>query len=111
MDFGTDFCNFAFYQTNKFYDLKFTRKFTNWYPRANISYQFTQRRRISFSYNGETQQPGINQIQPVLTNTNPLNILIGNPSLRPAFQNNMELRFSDYQVLKDQFIYAGAHST
>jgi outer membrane receptor protein involved in Fe transport len=111
LNFGTDVGNSAFHQTNKFTDSTFTRKFTNWYPRANISYQFTQRRRISFSYNGETQQPGINQIQPVLTNTNPLNILIGNPSLRPAFQNNMELRFSDYQVLKDQFIYAGAHST
>ncbi len=110
MNFGTDVGYSAFHQTNKFTDSTATRKFVNWYPRANASYQFTQQRRISFWYNGSTQQPDINQIQPVKTNTDPLNITIGNPLLKPAFQNYMNLNFSDYKVLTDRNIYIGLHS-
>ncbi len=110
LNFGTDVGFSAFHQTNKFTDSLTTRNFTNWYPRANLSYQFTPQRRLSFWYNGATQQPDINQIQPVLTNTDPLNIIIGNPLLKPAFRNDMRFSFSNYKVLTDQYIYAGIHS-
>lgn len=110
MNFGTDVGYSAFHQTNKYTDSSIIRKFANWYPQANMSYQFTPQRRISFYYNGATQQPAINQIQPVLTNIDPLNIIIGNPALKPAFENNVQLSFFDYKVLKDQSIYLGLHS-
>ena len=104
MNFGTDVGYSAFHQTNKYTDSSLSRNFLNWYPQASAFYQFTNQRRLNFRYNGSTQQPDINQIQPVLTNTDPLNVTIGNPSLKPAFQNNMELGFFDYKVLKDRFI-------
>ncbi|MFT4155639.1 outer membrane beta-barrel protein [Parafilimonas sp.] len=110
LNIGTDIGYSAFHQTNKFNDSVLIRKFANWYPKANLSYQFTPRRRLSFWYNGYTDQPEINQIQPVLTNTDPLNITIGNPSLKPAFRNNMRLSFSDYKVLTNQYIYVGLNS-
>ncbi len=111
LNFGTDVGYSDFHQTNNFNDSTTVRKFVNWYPQANFSYQFKPERGIYFRYNGETQQPGINQIQPVLTNTDPLNITIGNPVLKPAFQNNMQLNFSDYKVLKSRNIYIGVNSS
>ena len=104
---GSDIGYSAFHQTNKFTDSSVTRKFVNWYPQANMSYQFTQQRRLYLYYNGATDQPDINQIQPVLTNNDPLNITIGNPSLKPAFQNNLRVGFFDYKVLKDRGINLG----
>ena len=111
MNFGTDVGYSSFHQTNKFSDSTTTRKFVNWYPRANISYQFKAQSRIGLYYTGYTQQPNINQIQPVLTNTDPLNITVGNPSLKPAFQNNLYLNFNDYKVLKERGIFIGFNSS
>ncbi len=54
MNFGTDAGYSSYSQTNKFNDSSISRSFLNWYPQANMSYQFTQQRRISFNYNGAT---------------------------------------------------------
>ena len=42
------------------------------------------------------QQPSITQLQPVADESNPLNIVIGNPELKPTFNHSMNLRFSDF---------------
>lgn len=81
------------------------RNFVNWYPQANFSYNFSQQRRVSLRYNGSTQQPSIQQIQPVATNDDPLNISIGNPDLKPAFRNSINLSFFDFKVLTERNIW------
>jgi hypothetical protein len=111
LNFGTDIGYSAFHQTNKFNNTTIKRNFINWYPRANASYQFTRQKMISLYYNGYTQQPDINQIQPVLTNTNPLYVTIGNPSLKPAFRNNLYLNFRNYKVLKERGIFISFNSS
>ena len=101
---GTDAGYSDFHQINEYTDSAISRNFLNWYPQSNISYQFSQQRRIYLRYNGATEQPQISQIQPVLTNIDPLNITIGNPLLKPAFNNNLQLGFFDFKVLKDRNI-------
>jgi len=81
------------------------RNFVNWYPQANFSYNFSQQRRVFLRYNGSTQQPSIQQIQPVATNDDPLNISVGNPDLQPAFRNNINLGFFDFKVLTERNIW------
>jgi len=81
------------------------RSFVNWYPQASFSYNFSQMRRLWFRYNGNTQQPGIQQIQPVANNDDPLNIAIGNPDLKPAFRNNINFGFNDFKVLTERNIW------
>jgi hypothetical protein len=81
------------------------RHYVNWYPSAGLGYSFTNMRRIGLNYNGNTTQPTVSQIQPILTNEDPLNITIGNPNLRPRFNNRFQLFFSDYQVLTDRGIW------
>lgn len=97
-----------FHQKNELTDSIATRNFINWYPQASLQYQFTQYKRLYIGYNGNTQQPSIQQIQPVASNNDPLNIAIGNPNLKPAFSNRASLNFNDYKVLKDRFIWISA---
>ncbi len=82
------------------------RNFINWYPRASLTYSFSQQKRLRLSYNGNTTQPTIQQIQPILTNEDPLNISIGNPNLKPQFSNNIDLNFNDYKIFTERNIYA-----
>ena len=63
---------------------------------------------LSLSYNGSTQQPTIQQIQPVPENNDPLNVFIGNPDISPAFNHRFFMFFNDYKVLKERGMYVNA---
>lgn len=96
-----------FQQTDKFTGKTYDRNFTNFFPAANLTYRPRQQRSIGFSYNGNTQQPSIDQIQPMRQNTDPLNISIGNPNLTQEFDHNFNLRYNDYKVFSGTYVYAG----
>jgi len=46
-----------------------------------------------------------NQLQPIRTNDDPLNVTIGNPNLKPQFINRFGLNFNDYKILTDRGIW------
>ncbi len=94
-----------FTQTDMRTDTTQKRDFLNWYPQANFTYQFSQQRRLALRYNGYTQQPSIQEIQPVHTNEDPLNVTIGNPNLKPAFNNSIWLSFFDFKVFTERNIW------
>lgn len=109
LNFGTKVTEVNFDQTNLYTNTLFKRNFTNWSPQATYQYNFSQRNSIRLSYNGNTTQPTIDQIQPVLTNTDPLNVTLGNPDLKPSFSNRFSFSYNSYKVLSDQYFYISAN--
>jgi len=87
--FGTraNFVNFK--QVDEFTDVPYKRDFINWRPQAILQYRPGTSKTFRLEYNGNTQQPSISQIQPVRNNLSSLNIVIGNPDLRPSFTHNI----------------------
>ena len=83
--------------------------FTNFLPSFNFNYQIKKQMRLGFRYNGSTQNPTLQQINPIIDNTDPLNITIGNPLLKQEFNNRFSFSFSDYKVLKSKSIYFSAN--
>ena len=65
-------------------------------PYARFRYKFTETRNLNFFYRMRANQPSINQLQPVADESNPKNIIIGNPELKPSFNHNINLRFGDF---------------
>jgi hypothetical protein len=80
-------------------------KYTNLFPSSRISYRFSTQRSVNFNYTGNPQPPSIDQIQPVLQNTDPLNIVVGNPDLQQAFQHNFSVFYNDFKVLTGRSIW------
>ena len=103
---GADVGFAKFHQSDLVADTSATRHFVNWFPTASFMYSFTNMRRLNFQYNGIPQQPSVTEIQPILTNENPLNVYIGNPGLKPQFTHRMSVFFNDYKVLTDRGIWA-----
>ncbi len=99
---GTDIASTNFDQKDNLRDTLFQRDYINFFPRANFAYKFNQTTRVSFSYNGSTQQPSITQISPVADNTNPLIITIGNPLLKQQFSHNINISANSFKVLKQR---------
>lgn len=74
------------------------RSFINLFPEARVEYKLTEQKRLSLSYNGRTEQPSIEQLQPIRDNSNPLYVNIGNPNLQPSFSNNASIDFTYFKM-------------
>jgi hypothetical protein len=104
-NFGTKVSNVNFNQIDELTGKGLKRDFINWNPQGNFQYKFSQQKSFNINYQGNTTQPTINQIQPVIVNTDPLNTILGNPNLTPSFSNRFYLNYNSYKVLSDQSIY------
>jgi hypothetical protein len=105
INFGTRVTSVNFKQIDEISSRTFTRNFLNWNPQASFQYKFSQQESFSLNYNGNTSQPSIEQIQPVKVNTDPLNITLGNPDLKPSFTNRLSFYYYSYKVISGQSIY------
>lgn len=65
----------------------------NWAPQAMFSYEFTDNSELRFFYRGRSSQPSTSQLMPVPDNSDPLNVSLGNPYLKPYFSHNLRGHF------------------
>jgi hypothetical protein len=103
--FGGNISHAKFRQTDLRKDTLYTYSFVNLFPRASFRYNFGPQRRLNISYNGNTRQPTLEQLQPVQENTDPTNIQIGNADLKQEFRHNVNFSFNDYKVLTNRSLY------
>lgn len=75
-------------------------------PFARLRYNFSKTRNLSFGYRMRSTQPSLTQLQPVADESNPLNIVVGNPSLKPTFTHRINLRFSDFNQATQRSVMA-----
>ncbi len=92
-------------ENNLYKDSSFQRSFTNFFPSANLRWKLSSGENIYFNYNGSTNQPSLSQIQPIANNNDPLNIIIGNPNLKPSFRHSLYLNFGSFKVLTNRDIW------
>lgn len=88
-----------------------TQSFANYFPSARFNYKLGTSSSFEASYNGRTQQPTLQQIQPIIDNTNPLDLYIGNTSLVQSFSNNYSVRYNSYKPLTGTSIWTNASFT
>ena len=75
-------------------------------PYARFRYKFSKTRNLNINYRSRSTQPTIAQLQPVADESNPLNIVVGNPSLKPTFSHRLNIRFSDFDQRAQRNIMA-----
>ena len=83
---GAAFLPTTTHNETKGYD-PYDRTVYNWAPQAMMWYDFGDNSNIRFFYFGRSQQPSTSQLMPVLDNSNPLNVSLGNPYLDPYFSH------------------------
>jgi hypothetical protein len=65
-------------------------------PRLTLNYAWSRTERLDVILNTTTNEPSFNQIQPFTDLTDPQNIVIGNPNLKPSLSNSVNLRYNNY---------------
>ncbi|WP_207430944.1 outer membrane beta-barrel protein [Sabulibacter ruber] len=71
-----------------------SKSFNNVLPSARFNYEFSGNRRVELNYETSVQEPSVRQLQPLPDSSNQLNVYVGNPALRPAYQHQMRVNFS-----------------
>jgi len=97
--------------TNLTTGLKRTQNFINITPSAQFRYNFSNRKRLFINYRGSTSQPSIDQIQPIPDNTNSQTRYVGNPALKPSFNNQLRINFNNFNIENGRFFFAGLNLT
>ncbi len=87
--------------TNKSYmrDTTFeylSRNAINYSPTINFKYTFSKQTTLKINYRGRTAQPGMTDLYRKKDISDPLNIRLANPELKPSFNNNISATFNTY---------------
>lgn len=73
-----------------------SRTFSNVLPTVHFNYDFDNNVRLRMDYETSMQEPTVQQLQPVVDNSNQLNYYVGNPNLKPSYQHSARLNFSKF---------------
>jgi hypothetical protein len=78
----------------------------NFQPSASFNYKFSGNKNLRLYYNGSGNAPSAEQLQPIKDNTDPLNIVIGNPDLKQSFNHSIGAGFNFYDVLSEKNMWS-----
>lgn len=84
-----------------------SRNVFNISPTANFRYYFTKQHQLRFRYRGRTSQPSMENMVEITDNSDPMNITVGNPNLKPSFTNNFNLFYNNYMTSYSRNILFG----
>jgi hypothetical protein len=77
-------------------DTSIDRTFQNLLPAVRFNYDFSSTKHLRLDYETNMQEPNIQQLQPVIDNSDPLNIYVGNPTLVPAYVHRVILNYTAF---------------
>jgi len=78
-------------------------KFNYFLPKASIE---LDKLNIRVNYSTSVREPSMDQLQPVVDNSDPLNIYKGNPTLVPEYRHNMRLSYNFFDQFNFRSLFA-----
>lgn len=92
-------------------DTTINRTFENILPVARFNYDFSSLKHFRLDYETSMQEPSIQQLQPVIDNSDPLNLSSGNPNLRPAYAHQFRLNYTQFDPASSIGFFAFVNAT
>ncbi|TKC00750.1 outer membrane beta-barrel protein [Pedobacter cryophilus] len=81
------------------------RSFNNIFPAARFAYKFSRTMELNINYNGNTNQPSYDQLQPITNQANAQFYTTGNPNLNPEFSNRLNIRFNNFDMASGNVLF------
>lgn len=82
------------------HDQDIIQDFQNVLPVFRFNYDFNSSKHLRLDYETSMQEPTIQQLQPIVDNSDPLNISTGNPDLKPAYTHRISTNFTSFNPAK-----------
>jgi hypothetical protein len=104
---GIGFRNIDIDNRNLITDSITPQNISNYLPQFSYQFKPSISKRFSLFYTTNSQQPSINDLQPVPDNSNPNRIQEGNPDLKPNYVHNVRINFNTWSALTGRYIWSG----
>ncbi len=104
---GAYFRNININNNNLSTDTLINQNINNILPKFKYEFKPSVSKRLTFNYNTSSQQPSINDLQPIQDNSNPNRIQVGNANLKPNYVHTMMLNFNTWNALSGKYIWTG----
>ncbi|PTQ94001.1 outer membrane receptor protein involved in Fe transport [Mucilaginibacter yixingensis] len=78
----------------------------NFAPTARFVYNMSRSQSFNFNYSGASNQPTYSELQPVTDFSNSLYPVQGNASLKPEFNNNVSIRYNQFDFQSGNVFFA-----
>lgn len=78
-------------------------KFNYFLPKASLEYD---KLNIRINYSTSVREPSMDQLQPVVDNSDPLNLYKGNPNLVPEYRHNMRISYNFFDQFNFRSLFA-----
>ncbi len=86
-------------------DTTVTRNVINITPNVRFRYRWNRQTQLDVNYRGRSSQPSMTDMLDFEDNTNPLNITLGNPGLKPSFSHNLMANFRTFNMERQRSIF------
>ena len=86
------------------YAVDTVRNIVNLTPTFDYRWMINKTSSLQLNYRGFSGQPNMLNLLPIVDNTNPLNVKVGNPGLKPSFTNRLGLHFNLFNTKKQRGI-------
>ena len=90
-----------------------SRDFSYFLPRFSWNYEVQRGKNMNLSYNTSVREPSVVQLQPIIDNSDPLNIYEGNPDLEPEYTHRLSYRYTTFNMMTFQnfFVFGNVSYT
>jgi hypothetical protein len=82
---------------------KIDRQFNYFLPKFNME---LDKLKIRLNYSTSVREPSMDQLQPVVDNSDPLNVYKGNPNLIPEYRHNMRISYNFFDQFNFRTLFA-----
>ena len=108
---GIGIRNIAIENFNNITSAVINQNINNLLPRLSYQYKPSMSKRMGIYYTTSSSQPSINDLQPVVDNSNPNRTQEGNPDLQPNYVHNLNGNFNTWQALSGRYIWSGFNAS
>ncbi len=88
-----------------------TRRVFNVSPQLRFRYKFSKTNNLDINYRGSASQPSMTNLLDVVDDSDPLNISMGNPGLKPAWTNTFRAFYRAYNTERLQGMMFGVNAS
>lgn len=94
----TNWLNYHYHQLDVIKGSSLFFHYSTWSPKATLIFTPGSTTYIRFHYESQTKEATASQLAPIINNSDPLHISLGNPNLKPSVLNSFIIEFHNFKT-------------
>ncbi len=111
VDFNPERTKMHYIREGQGIDVDTVRTVFNVSPQVRFRYKFSKTNQLDIRYRGSSSQPSMTDLLAVIDNSDPLNVSMGNPGLKPSWSDNFRVNYNGYNATAQRGIMASLDGT